>query len=202
MMKMVVKKSVLLLGVVLALCAFTLPSVASAASWSPAGTTDGRIDVSTFGFSNPVPGWGMSCAATSFGVTVDSAAVATITSASFVNCYGDLGALRGCTVTAVGTNFPWRTTAVTTTNIQIDGFDVDLGFETTAGTLDECAFNGLQAWWTRTLTSSFTPGAAGSRTFDFKGGANQLLHFPGSVTMVAVMRGSGVATGLLNILDG
>ena len=33
MLKMVSKKSMLLLGVVMALCAFVLPSVASAASW-------------------------------------------------------------------------------------------------------------------------------------------------------------------------
>ena len=42
MLKMVSKNGMLLLGAVLALCAFVLPSVASATSWSPVGTTDGR----------------------------------------------------------------------------------------------------------------------------------------------------------------
>ena len=43
MLKMVSKKSMLLLGAVMALCAFVLPSVASAASWSPLNT-EGRLD--------------------------------------------------------------------------------------------------------------------------------------------------------------
>ena len=44
MLKIVSKKSMLLLGAALTLCAFVLPSVASAASWTPVGTTDGRLD--------------------------------------------------------------------------------------------------------------------------------------------------------------
>src|SRR4051812_28423857 len=102
MLKIFSKKSVLLLGAVLASCAFVVPSVASAASWSPVGTTDGRIDSANFGFSLPALGSASGCGATSFGVTVDSAAVATITSASFSRCIGDLGFGSGCTLTATG----------------------------------------------------------------------------------------------------
>ncbi len=60
MFRIVLKKSVLLLGAVLASCAFVLPSVASAASWAPVGTSDGRIDSANFGVSIPgLPGAGV-----------------------------------------------------------------------------------------------------------------------------------------------
>ena len=95
MLKMVSKKSMLLLGVVMALCAFVLPSVASAASWSPVGTTDGRIDSNTLGFSIP---------ALEFRVVLYRFDVQRLRSTVLrwrlspapisLNCHGDIGGLR------------------------------------------------------------------------------------------------------------
>jgi hypothetical protein len=204
MLKMVSKKSLLLLGAVLALCAFVLPSVASAASWAPVGTTDGRIDSGNLGFSiqpGATPS-GSFCTSSSFSVTVHSAAVATITGGTFANCHGDLGASVGCTTTATGTNFPWRVTVPDTTDIIIHGVDIDVSFETTPNTLNECAQNGLNIRLTGTVTASFTPGAAGNRTFDFGGGLSPAFtaHIPGAGSFNAAARGRAVATGLLNVV--
>ena len=46
MLKMVSKKSMLLLGAVMALCAFVLPSAPSVASWTPVGLGRARLDSS------------------------------------------------------------------------------------------------------------------------------------------------------------
>ena len=199
MLKMVSTKSASVLGVVLAFCAFVLPASASAsaANWTPVGTT-GRIDSGNFGFSITALNVGWACAQTTFHVTVDSAAVATITASSFGNCPGDVGAAVGCTLTFVGTNFPWRATALDTTQIQIHGFDVDLTFETTPGTLSECAHTGLQLRWTGTVTASFTPGA---HTFDFSGATGLAAHIPVfGVTVPGAVRGSATPTGMLNVI--
>jgi hypothetical protein len=200
MLKMVSKKSMLLLGAAMALCAFVLPSVASAASWSPVGTTDGRLDSNNLGFSLPATGSGSSCGAVSFSVTVHSAAVATVTGASFNQCVGDLGGANGCTATATGTGFPWRATAVATNNIQIHGVDIDVLFEGAAGV---CNQNGLQVRLTGTVSGGvFTPGAAGStRRIDLAGATGLVAHIPGVGTLPAAARGSVTATGLLNVFD-
>jgi hypothetical protein len=192
------KKSLLVLGVVLALCAFVLPSVTSAASWTPVGTTDGRIDSGNIGFSVAALNSGMSCPASSFSVTVDSATVATITNASFgPNCMGDVGGSLGCTVTWVGTNFPWRATGIDTTRIEIHGIEIDINFETTPSTLNECPNNGLKIRLTGTLTASYTPAA---HTFDFNGATGLVSHFPGVPNVATTLRGSATPTGLLNVL--
>jgi hypothetical protein len=203
MLKMVSKKSMLLLGAVLALCAFVLPSVASAASWTPVGTTDGRIHSNNLGFSIMATTSGAFCTSTAFSVTVDSALVATITGASFENCHGDRGTSVGCTMTMAGTNFPWRMTAVATNNIQIHGIDIDISIEQTPGTLGECVLQNTNLRVTGTATASFTPGPAGDRTIDFTGGPAGALvvHIPGLGTAIAALTGRATATGLLNVLD-
>jgi hypothetical protein len=199
MLKMASKKIMLLLGTVMALCAFLLPSVASATSWSPVGTTDGRIDSSNLGFSSPALGVGIFCSSTTLSVSVDSGALATITGADFANCHGNVGSfVVGCTVTYPATNLPWRVTPVNTTNIDIHGVDIDLTFETTPGTLGECANTGLTMRLTGTLSASFTPGPP--RVFDFTGSTALLAHIPNFATVPFVLRGTGTTTGLLNVI--
>ena len=197
MLKIVSKKSMLLLGAVLALCAFVLPSVASAASWFPVGTTDGRIDSANVGFSIPALGSGSSCTSSTFSATAHSAAVATITAASFNNCHGDLGSGVGCTTTTSITTTPWAATAIDTTRIEIHNFAVDVYFETTPGTLNECSNTGLNIRLTGTLTLSYTPIP---RVFDFNGAAGLAAHIPGVGSFPAFARGAGAGTGLLNVL--
>jgi hypothetical protein len=203
MLRIVSTKSLLLLGVAMALCAFALPSVASAASWAPVGTSDGRIASGNLGFSFTPPfavpmGW--VCTASSFNVTVDSAAVATITGVSFADCHGVLGTFVGCTTTATAINLPWRATPVDTTRIEIHGVNVDVSSATTPGTLNECPNTGLNVRWTGTPTVSFTPGAAGARRFDFNGTTGLSAHYPGFPTAPFTVLGTAVPTGLLNII--
>jgi hypothetical protein len=125
--------------------------------------------------------------------------VATITGANFANCHGDIGSAVGCTVTATGTNFPWRVTAVTTTDIEIHGLDIDTAYETTPGTLNECANNGLRDKVTakKVTGTTFTPMGRGYHW----GVAHGVVVHVGGITTPAVMRGFGTGTGLLNVLD-
>lgn len=203
MLKMVLKKIMLLLGVVLALCAFVLPSVSSAASWSPGGTVDGRIDSGNLGWSITLINGGASCTSSTFSVSVDTAFVATITNGTFANCHGDTGGSVGCTITSVGTfPSPWRMTAFNTSDIIIDEVDIDVSFEQTPGTLGECPQVGLNIRLTGRVTASFTPGAVGARRLDFGPPTTGFFaHFPGVGSLPAVARGQATATGLLNILD-
>ncbi len=199
MLKMVSKKSMLLLGAVMALCAFVLPSVASAASWAGAG----NIDSTNLGFSTGALGGGSACTASSFSVTVHNATAATITGAAFRNCHGKQGTSIGCTTTATATGLPWRVTAVTTTAITIDQVDIDVSFETTPGTLNECPGQGTQLRLQGNVTGSFTPAAlVGSRRFDFDGatGLTGILAPTTHIGTVAV-QGQATPTGTLNVLD-
>jgi hypothetical protein len=110
---------------------------------------------------------------------------------------GDLGAGVGCTTTATGTNFPWRVTPIDTTRIEIHGVDIDVHFETTPGTLNECANNQLNIRLTGTVTISYTPIP---RVFDFAGATGLIAHLGGGINTPTPVRGSGSATGLLNVL--
>jgi len=51
------------------------------------------------------------------------------------------------------------------------------------------------------MVASFTPGAAGARTFDFKGATGLFVHIPilGLNTFPLAMVGTAVPTGLLNV---
>ncbi|HEX5923662.1 MAG TPA: hypothetical protein VFY45_07505 [Baekduia sp.] len=155
-MKKLSKKSVLLFGAVLAVCAFAAP-MASAASWSPIGTT-ARLASTNLGFSQAIGGGltvGSSCALSTFDGDVASAAVLTITGGRFDNCVGT-GLAAGCTVTATGTRFHWTATGVSTTDIQIHGIHVDVRFETAPG---GGACNSLVHNTNITLTGTLTGGS-------------------------------------------
>jgi hypothetical protein len=199
MLKKVSKKSLLLLGAVLALCAFAMPSMASASSWIGSGDIhSGNVGFQSFG-AIPLT-W--ACNAVTFGTLRHSASVLTITTASFSRCHGSGGAATGCTITYTGTRFPWTATAVSTSNIQIHGVHIDVRFETTppAGST-ACALNGNEVTLTGTLglgiglQTTWTPG---SRTVDFTATTGLTGHAPG-VALNTLVNGSAVATGTLNI---
>ncbi|HEX5923656.1 MAG TPA: hypothetical protein VFY45_07475 [Baekduia sp.] len=132
-MKKVSKRSALLFGTALAVCAFAGP-MASAASFFPVGVT-AQLTSNDFGLSQAIGGGfslGWSCATTQFDSDITSAAVETITGGRFDNCRGT-GIAAGCTVTATGTHFPWSVIAPTTTSIQMRGLHVDVRYETAPG---------------------------------------------------------------------
>jgi hypothetical protein len=180
-MKKLPKKSGLLLGTVLAVCAFAVP-MASAASFSPVGTTV-QLTSNDLQFSQPLAGGltvGRSCAASQFDATVTSAALITISGGRFDNCRGT-GIAAGCTVTSTGTRFPWSVTAPTTTGIQIHGFHVDIRYETAPGGSACSSLVHNTKWtWTGTLTGGvFDPSSTGTaRRITFLNTSGLVTHSP------------------------
>jgi hypothetical protein len=158
LMKKLSHKSVLLFGAMLAVCAF-VPSMASAASWSPLGSAHTLLGpgLAFTAHTSPLGGpAGSSCATTTFGSNVASANTIEITSASFVNCMGS-GAASPCTATVVPTGLPWTATATSTTNVQIHGVQIDLVFENTPGAA-ACPAAGAKTLLTGTLSNgSWSP---------------------------------------------
>jgi len=175
-MKKFSKKGVLLFAAAMALCAFAMPSMASAASWGVIGTEhtlDGNL-----GFSNDASNVQSDCAQVQFTVDVVSAAVIEITTGSFRQCTAG-GAIGSCTATSTPTGFPWTATAVTTSNIQIHGVDIDVSFENHPGSL-ACGAVGASVRITGTLSGGRWTGNVGTRAIDVAGGTGLVSH--GAVT--------------------
>jgi hypothetical protein len=212
-MNMLSKKSALLFGAVLAVCAFVAPSMASAASWSGLGTH--QLASANLNFTTniaPLGAAGSSCADSEFDADVVNAQVIEITGAVFRNCTGGSGfpaiggAADDCTVTATGTNFPWTATARLTTDIQIHQIDVDVAFETKpGGALGSCRLEGNTVRVTGTLTSgSFDPSAtAANRRITYTSAPGLTAHVLGTglngpAAVTGVFRDT---TATLNVLD-
>jgi hypothetical protein len=162
-------KSTLLFGAVMALCAFVMPSMASAASWGVIGSAH-TIDSANLGFTAPaVPGVGLvssSCAETQFSSNVASAANLPITAVTFKNCTGSGPNIGHCTATPDATKLPWTATGTTLTNVQIHNIHITVKFETLPGaTPPACGLNGQSV----TLTGTLTGGAwtSGVHSVDF-----------------------------------
>ena len=149
-MKKFSKKSVMLFAGALMVCAMAVPSMASAANWSPVGSTH-VLDSSNLGFISHGTPAGSVCTRSTFHAEVFSAAVIEITSASFLDCHGT-GAAAGCITTSQATRLPWTATGPSTTNVLIEGVHIDVRFETRppAGSVP-CAVTGLTSTLTGTL---------------------------------------------------
>jgi hypothetical protein len=127
-MKKFSKKGVLLFAAAMALCAFVMPSMASAASWGVIGT-EHTLTSPDIGFINDGAGVTSMCTNASFTIDVSTAAALEITNGSFTGCTASGASIGACTATSTGTNFPWTATAVTTSNIQIHGVNINVFFE-------------------------------------------------------------------------
>lgn len=154
-MKKLSKKSVLLCASVMAMCAFAMPAMASAASWS------GTLGTHVFDSSNPNNRLAFSVPAISAGATcpiaqlhgdVRNSSDAVITGVAFQNCMGTGNAVN-CTLTFTATSLPWTVTNPTTNNVTIDGIHFDKLFENTPGNATACAIPGQI-----TLTGSLNSG--------------------------------------------
>ena len=128
-MKKFSTKSVLLFAGAMAVCAFAMPSMASASSWGVVGTHH-TLTSTNLGFRSDVTGTTSMCTSASFTARVTSAANLEITTATITGCTLAAPALAStCTTTWTGTSFPWTATAVTTSNIQIHGVNIDVFHE-------------------------------------------------------------------------
>jgi hypothetical protein len=184
-MKKFSKKGVLLFAAAMAVCAFVMPSMASAASWGPIGLHT-VLDSPNIGFTATSPTFGpfsSSCTRSSFTANVVSATNLNISTASLGgHCVWVFPAIPAtCTVTTTSTNLPWRATAVTTTNIQIHGVRIDLLFENTPGNPQCGPVTGLTGLVTGTTTGGrWTGNSAGQREVDFSDAEGKTLHIAGS----------------------
>lgn len=129
------KKGALLFAAAMALCAFAMPSTASAVSWDPLGTTQ-TITSPNLGFtSNPGVQVVSSCTSSTFDVDVVSATTLEVTNATFGgHCVLVFPSIAGalCTMDMSGTRFPWTITASSTTDIRLDNVHIDVTFTQTA----------------------------------------------------------------------
>jgi hypothetical protein len=180
-MKKLSKKGVLLLAGVMALCAFVMPSMASAASWGVVGS-EHTLDSPNLAFTNTTAIGALTsqCTRSSFTANVSSAQNLEITSASFGGlCTASGGAGVGdCTLTAVGTRFPWTATATTTANIQIHGVFIDLTFEDLPGQASTVCPNlrNQSLTLTGTLTGGRWTGNGAHRALDFSNAEGLVTH--------------------------
>jgi hypothetical protein len=132
-MKKLSKKGVLLFAAAMALCAFAMPTMAGAASWTVVGSAH-TLDSPNVGFtSTTAAGTVVSqCTSSSFVTNVASSANLEITGATFG---GDCTALVNqgagnltCTVDSGATRLPWTATALAGGAVQIHGVHIDVKF--------------------------------------------------------------------------
>ncbi len=187
-MKKFLKKGVLLFVAAMALCAFAMPSMASASSWGVVGSEHTLDSTTPVGFSAAALGIFSDCARSQFTVTVTSTANIEIDSANFTGCTATGGAATVglCTVTTTSTNLPWTATAVTTSNIQIHGVNIDLTYENHPGS-SSCIAAGLKQQITGTLTGARWHGNGAERTIELNGADGLVAHGgPISPTALAI----------------
>jgi hypothetical protein len=181
-MKKVFKKGALLFAGAMALCAFATPSMASAASWGMVGSHH-TLDSPNFGYTQ-TSAFGQiiaQCTSSSFTTTVANTQNLEITSGRFGGkCTADLTSIGAiCTVTVVGTKFPWTATVPTTRSIQIHDVHIDVRFEsapadTSCGT---AGISGADFTITGTLTGGiWTGNGSGQHAVDFSNAEGLVSH--------------------------
>jgi hypothetical protein len=181
------KKGVLLFVGALAVCAFAMPSMASAASWGVIGshhTLDGPV-----GFTAALAGLTSSCSSNSFTSRVDNAGNLTITTATFGGLCTSSVPTAGldCTTTARGTGFPWRATARTTTLIDLHDVHIDIRFEDMPLRPGSC---GALSNTNSTLTGTLTNGDWNptTRIVSWRGASGLHSSTAGPVTVLGDVR--------------
>ena len=173
-MRKLSQKSVLLFAAAMALCAFAMPSIASASSWGPVGT-EHRLD-GNFGFLSDALATSSMCSRAQLTGDVASAAALEITSASFTGCTISGPFFGTCTMTWTSTNLPWTATAVTTSNIQIHGIDIDVVFDNHPDS-SACSVVGFPFRITGTLTGARWTGNATHEMDVIPGATGLVFHF-------------------------
>jgi hypothetical protein len=155
-MKKFSKKGVLLFVGAMAVCAFVMPALSSAASWGVVGT-EHTLHSPNIGFTSIIPMLGpveSSCSDSTFTIDVRNANALTVTSARFGGtCTATGMGIGTCTVTTTATNNPdWTATGPTTSNIQIHNLSVDVTFEQHPGSVACINVVGARINITGTLT--------------------------------------------------
>jgi hypothetical protein len=146
-MKKLSKRSMLVFGSLLLVCAFA-PAMASAASWTGTFPSTHVLDspnpANRLSFSANLGGGliaGWTCAVAQLHFDLLSRFDAVVTGTNFKACHGT-GASVNCTVTPTGTGFPWTITNPTTTSLSIHRVHVSVLFENTPGAGGACGAPG------------------------------------------------------------
>jgi hypothetical protein len=208
-MKKFSKKGVLQFAGAMAVCAFVMPSMASASSWGPNGLHT-VLHSSNIGFTSTSPVFGRvssSCTRSSFTANVVSGSNLNISQASFgghcIWIFADVTTVPTCTATQTSTALPWRGTATTTSNIQIHGINIDITFENTPGntSCSASAVNDAKLLITGTLTGGQWNGnAVGQRSVTFANDHGLTAHFLGFGSSSALTTsGTITSTGALTV---
>jgi hypothetical protein len=165
-------KSVLLFAAAMAVCAFTIPSIASAASWG-AVTSEHTLDSANLGFTSA--SITSVCSVSQFTSDVNASGSAlSISSALFRGCTATGPAPVGvCTVTSVATGLPWTVSPVASNNVQIHNINIDWRYENHPGST-ACGINGATA----SITGTLTGGTFFNNT--------HTLHFTGAAGLTTV----------------
>jgi hypothetical protein len=162
-MKKTMTKSTLLFASIMALAAFAMPSMASAANWGPFNTNhtlNGYIYVSTGALYNTV-----SCSG-SLGVHVRAPVASTldITSASFSSCSVSIGQGVDCNVTATASGLPWTAIGTSTSDVRINVTDMTFTYSQKPGG-PSCTLSGGVGHVSGTLTGGAWSAAAHKVTY-------------------------------------
>jgi hypothetical protein len=176
-MKQFSKKGVLLFVGAMAMGAFVLPSVASAASWGPVGTHH-TLDSPNIGFTSTTAAGQITsqCTRSAFTTRVLSAGHMEITAASFGGvCTTSGTSLGDCTVTTVPTRLPWTATAVASNNIQIHGVVIDTTFAEVPGLPGRCTGFIGQFTLTGTISGGTWTGNS-AHAMDFHNAHGLVMH--------------------------
>jgi hypothetical protein len=208
-MKSFSKKGALLFAAAMALCAFVMPSMSSAASWSPVGL-ETTLDSPDIGFTttNPVLGSIVSsCTRSSFTAAVLNAQSLNITAATFgghcVWVFANVGGGGAtCTATTVATSLPYRATATTTSNIQIHNLRLDVLFENTPGNgrCSDAGLAGASFLITGTLGGGrWTGNAVGQRSIVYSNAEGLVSHGALGNNIPVTVRGLFASTGALQV---
>ena len=187
------RKVVLLFAGVLALGAFVMPSLASASSWGAVGSHHvlTSSNIGSVLHSAAIGQITSRCTASSLTFRVVSGADAQITSGTFGGCTMTGVALGDCTVTTALTGLPWTATAVTTSNIQIHGVDIDLTFEQPPAGGCAASFAGQRLRITGTLTGGQWLGnGAAQHSIEFNNDDGLVWHSPALGTSPLTISGT------------
>jgi hypothetical protein len=173
-MKKFSKKGVLLFAAAMALCAFAMPSMASASSWGVVGS-EHTLDSGNLGFINDASSVTSECSRAQFTLNVATATHLEITAASFTGCTA-VGGVGTCTATSTATSLPWTATAVTTSSVTINRVNINVFFENHPGSA-ACGAVGVTLRVTGTLVGArWTGNGVGQHALDVNGGTGLVSH--------------------------
>jgi hypothetical protein len=199
-MKKFSKKGVLLFAAAMALCAFAMPSMAGAASWTVVGSAH-TLDTGNVGFEGTSAALGTidsSCTASSFATTVASSANLEITHATFGgHCTATGAAIGSCIADAVAQKLPWTATAVSTSNIQIHGIHITVGLTQTS----PAACNAVGASFTITGTVSGGVWNNAARHLTLNNAPGLTSHVVGQPATLVTARGTFRDTAQTLLVD-